>query len=251
MNTKNITAEKILVTALLLGTLLILGAFFARLSFPHDYRVFERDDKDKLTPDKSIHQPFTAIRNNLDQVNIMFDNYPPPAGEKVSVLIRNETCRELLRTGTVILPHASPKTYEEFKFKPIPDSKGKNYCLDIHYEAKKERKNRPAVYVFESEIETDTYITTKSNKPHPGETIVFRPAYSEGSLGDNLGELNRRISAYKPGFLNGNVLYWLFGGYIILSAGLVVFLLQSRKNIQIPQNAQNTKRTGTGRFKKS
>jgi hypothetical protein len=75
----------------LVGCFLILSNFWNRLAFPMDYRFFDDDGNENLSPGQPIVETFAAQDNNLAQVNILMGNLEKiQAGEKLIVSILDE-----------------------------------------------------------------------------------------------------------------------------------------------------------------
>lgn len=204
----------------------ILALFWNRLVFPVDFRMFKAGGSENLNPNEPLAQKFPALENNLSQVNILLEDIGKVlASDKLTVSILDEKCAETIRIAKLEWPANTPKQYERFAFDPIPDSKDKTYCLKILYESPEKRKSRPFVRKMKNTGNaSDQFVNLKSGKIYAGQTLIFRPAYAEKSASAAIGELLRRLGAYKANYLQGNSLLWIFGGFI-LSALAAAFIL--------------------------
>lgn len=209
------------------GVIFLLANFSERLSFPYDYRMFDDDGNENLVPNQPIAQKFIALRNNLDQINLNLGNLEKiQTGEKLTVSLLDAGCKKTLRTATHQFPSHAPKQFDHFSFDLIPDSVGQQYCLQILYEAKEKRKSVPFVRKKKATGESnDSFTNQITGKVYPEETLIFRPAYRETSWQATLAELNRRMSAYKANWLQGNPLFFIFGFFLATTILLVLVLI--------------------------
>ncbi len=205
-----LSQNKILLAALLIGTIFLFIRFFSYLSFPEsDYNFLGKDKKVKLDPKTSIMQIFEAKENGLDQIKIVMGNIDRlPLNESVLLELRDPQCEQVLAEDTINWLTESPKIYYRFRFPRIDDSIGKKYCLKISYEANTKRGGeRPSIAVSDDDQFSDrAYTDTSNGKTYIGRTLQIRPSYSEGSLTGNLIRLENRLSQYKPEFIKGWIL---------------------------------------------
>lgn len=213
------------------GFITILVIFWNRLVFPVDFRMFKTSGNENLAPGEPLAQKFPALENNLSQVNILLEDIGKVlAGDKLTVSILDEKCAETIRIAKLERPANIPKQYERFAFDPIPDSKDKTYCLKILYESPEKRKSRPFVRKMKNTGNaSDQFVNLKSGKIYAGQTLIFRPAYAKKSASAAIGELIRRLSAYKANYLQGSSLLWIFGGFILSALAAAFILIFSRE----------------------
>jgi hypothetical protein len=109
-----------------------------------------------------------------------------------------------------------------FTFDPIPDSTGQAYCLSIEYrDGLMKRKERPYIRVTENEdFQASAYTDSGKGKTYAGRTLQIRPLYAPTTLVARFGELENRLSQYKPVFAKGSVLMIGIAGILL---GLLFF----------------------------
>lgn len=207
---------------------LIFWKFFSFLSFS-DQTIFpeENTKKEKLYPNSPIIQKISAKENNFDQLNVSLSDFSPKIGDKIILEILDELCQSVLVESKIdIYTWHSSNGFKKFKFKTIPNSQGKTYCLKFTYiPVGVEQDDR--AYISSFEFEGLSYINT-GNKKISGEqknrSLKLRPAYDKGSHWQNLSILTDRMSQYKPIYLKGESLeIILFSSlFLIMVMGVII-----------------------------
>ncbi|MEI6587711.1 MAG: hypothetical protein WCO05_02050 [Candidatus Moraniibacteriota bacterium] len=230
INVSDKKIEKRLLVIFLLGFILIFSAFWRWLAFPTDYRLFETSGKIILQPNEALSQLFQAKENNLSQIQIILRDENMPWGENLTLSIRDENCKEVIRSARVDWPLHAPKQYDYFTFPAISDSKDETYCLHLLFEAPKKRKYMPYVLTMEGTGNTKDQILewkkSGTQKEYNEQSFVFHPTYKTKSA-ETLSEFARRLSAYKASYFQGNVSLWIIVIFLLatlLLVGLVILL---------------------------
>jgi hypothetical protein len=212
----------------LIGFGLILLAFWRWLVFPTDYRLFETSGKIILQPNEALTQLFTAKENNLSQIQIILRDENMPFGEKLTLSIRDENCKDVIRSAQVDWPLHAPKQYDYFTFPAIPDSKDQTYCLHLLFEAGKKRKHMPYVLTMKDTGNAqDQILEWKKNgtqKAYAEQSFVFHSSYKTKSA-ETLSEFTRRLSAYKASYFQGNASLWIIAFFLVATVILVCILV--------------------------
>jgi hypothetical protein len=200
---------------------MIVWKFFGILSFSDSSLNFEGESKqEKLYPDAQIIQKITATENNLDQINISISKYSQQLGDKIILEVADESCEKIMAGSKIDMFTWHSPNYEKFKFKPIPDSKDKIYCLKFTYVPFRTQQDKKA-YISSYPAEGSSYINTgKSIEGQKNRTLKLKPAYGNNSSWKNFSRLIDRMSQYRPDFLKGYSLGIIF----ILSLMLIILL---------------------------
>lgn len=224
INPNNKKINRWLLGLFLIGFGLILLAFWRWLVFPTDYRLFETSGKIILQPNEALSQLFEAKEDNLSQIQIILRDEFMPFGEKLTLSIRDENCKDVIRSAQVDWPLHAPKQYDYFTFSTISDSKDKTYCLHLLFEAPKKRKYMPYVLAMkETGSDQDQILEWKKNgtqKVYAQQSFVFHPSYKTKSA-ETLSEFARRLSAYKASYFQGNASLWIIALFLLTTLLLV------------------------------
>lgn len=220
--------RKILVTLFVSWLIWIFGSFFANLSFPDSSYTFPgRTHQVKLDPEKPVTQTFIAKENNLNQIKIVLGNSDLEFREKIVFELADATCEKILAQSTYHSYDLSPSTYYHFTFPPLTHSFGQTYCFKTTYYSLVNRKgDRPYLGASKGEQFLGwSYTNIGSYLIYENRTLQMRPAYGTGSFLGDLGQLNNRLSQYKPEFLKGTSLTLIFSLFFIGTLGLVYLLV--------------------------
>lgn len=209
MDKSYITAKNIFLTIFGILLLLIFARFFSLLSFPDSSIVLEKGETIKLQPEDSITQKFTANRDNLAKVEFLLRSpgIEFEKNDKLEMQLADENCQNPLRTGEMRESFLNSGNLYEFDFSEIKDSQGKTFCAIATFEPAKQ--SAKAIQFFTQD----------------GTQLSIRPVYANDHVWQDLGELNQRISQYKPFFLKHFYLWTISILFIILSIVLVVVLI--------------------------
>lgn len=207
-----------------LGILLlaIFGRFISLISFPESGGYLEKEEWVKLAPEESFRQSIISSQNNLAKAEFIIRSPGIKPPDKVKVKLADESCSAVIREGYLEPSFLDSKNLYVFWFAPIPDSVNKNYCLTAAF--KPTNSNAKSIRFF-GKVDPGKFfenITTKEK--YEDRSLSIRLAY-KGNFLENIDELNKRISQYKPWFLKHYFLYFIAFGFLILSIILVAFLI--------------------------
>src|SRR3989344_1712630 len=216
---KKLKNERFLLTLLFIsGLVWIFGAFFINLSFPDSsYNFLGSSGKAKLDPKKPITQTFTAQENNLNQIKIIVGNFNLTPQESIDFELADVSCESTVAKQSITYLTLDPHIYYHFNFPLIADSAGQTYCLKITYFSPVDRGiKRPYIATSDGEqFRGFSYTNEGNQRIYENKTLQMRPSYGTGSVLGDLHQLNNRISQYKPMFVKGWTLTFLFGTLLI------------------------------------
>lgn len=209
---KNLSAKKIFLTVLSLLFIVIFWRFAAELSFPEADINLQKGAIIKLQPESSLQQKFTATREGLVKVEFLLRS-PGIAFEKndrVEMELADETCRHSLQKGELRSSFLASDNLYEFNFEKVTDSKNKTFCLIATFKPTKASAKAIQFFTFGEET---------------GQPLSIRPVYKNQNAWQDINELDRRISQYKPWFLKHYFLLAISLLFIILSIASVAILI--------------------------
>ena len=201
---------------------IIFCKFFNTLTFSDSSLNFEGDNgkQEKLYPNAQLIQKITATENNLNQIDISINKFSADFGEKIVLEVKDENCGKTIAQSKIDAFTWNSPGYEKFRFKTIPDSKDRIFCLKITYIPFRKEQDKK-IYISSYPAEGSSYINTgKSIEEQKNRTLKLKPAYENDSNWQNFSELSDRMSQYKPDYLKGTYLKTLF----ILSFVLIILL---------------------------
>lgn len=217
----------LLVSALIIPLGFVAYLFFSNLSFSYKNLLPEKGEKIKLYPYKSLKYQFKSGDNNLSAIKLLLESDELIRGDKIKVEIKNASCDLVIREKTLGPLALDSQIFANFNFEKISDSGGKDYCLEITY-LSKQSKTKKILYVylsqnadFPGEAVTDTH----SGKEYANYSLLLKTAYQKDSIWQNLEELDKRISQYKPFFLKKYYLASIVIAFLVLSLTLVILLI--------------------------
>ncbi len=204
--------KNILVGALVVGLILIGVSFLRQLNFPDSVYVLEKGSRMEIIPGDVLQQKFTASRDGLSNLKILFGGKPLTKDYKLDLILADENCAKKIRKTTLRGGQKFNSKYlYDFKFSKIDDSKNKEYCLKIVYTTTAENPKKKEVRLFEN-----------NNQDYAGQ-FIFRPSYKNPTITQDLYQLNQRMSQYKPWFLKGGYLTIIF--WLAVSCSLISFAM--------------------------
>jgi hypothetical protein len=217
--------KKILLALLGILVILIGFRFFANISFPDSGIVLEKGELYKLLPEKMLSQKFAANRDNLDKIEFLLRTPGVREGDTVDMTLADETCAGAIRKGTLEVPFLNSDNLYVFDFPRIADSNGKQYCITAMLHAGNKTTKYVQFFTTDASI-LDAPVTDRSNDTAmDGRALSMRPAYVNGSVWQDMRELNQRISQYKPWFLKGALIATVAIFFVVLSIGLIAILI--------------------------
>lgn len=204
----------------------VFWKFFCLLSFPDSSVTLKKGDPlFELKDGASFTQMFTANEDNLNKLEFLLRTPGPKNKSSVRMEIADATCEKTLRQGTLRKSFVSSGNLHEFKFDIIPDSQGKTYCLKAEFSRKKPDPKKIRFFTMKSDDPKFAIKNEDGNNENDGLSLSMRTVHKSDSLTQNLGELNERISQYKPFFLKHYFLYAIVFLFLAASVSLVVILI--------------------------
>lgn len=205
-------------------------AFFGQLHFPDSSRNFLGDTKRaELSTNGPITQVFRANQNHLEGFQIFMGDTDLGFGERIDFALLDATCETTLSRSSRSMFSLPTTRATHFTFPTLPASMDETYCLSIQYHPGfMKKKERPYIRVTEDEQFKDvSYTDHGKEKTYPGRTLQIKPLYAptEGSFA-RIGELENRLSQYKPAFAKGSMLALGIAGIFL---AIVFFIWIARR----------------------
>lgn len=224
--------SKTLLVLFFAGIVAIFWSFLASFGLGESgYNFLGKTKKVTLSPGSPVTQTFTAHKNYLSQVRVVFGNVHLRAGDTLELSLLDENCHEILFTSTFKEKPREQGAYTPFSFPPISDSEQKKYCFMALYSSNENRKGeKPYLSALDDPdpLFIDRTLTDHNkNKVYPSQTLFLRPAYSNGSLTADLAILLDRLSQDKPYMFNTWTLMVLFGVFLIGCIALAYHITSS------------------------
>lgn len=205
--------------------LVILFKLIGDWSFPDTSWPLEKDEKVKIEAGTPLVQKFTANRDGLARIKVLFANSSLGDGGTLAMKIYDETCVSFLRQSTFTVTSLDSDNTIDFAFSRIPDSKDKAFCLNLTYEPKKGAKSAN-IFLLNNPSPESQFLSL-NGQVRPDQSIAMRPAYQNASWWQNIIELDQRISQYKPWFLKSYYLMAIAFLFIFFSILAVVLLISA------------------------
>lgn len=209
---KKITPKKIFFVIIGIFLIAIFWRFAHLLSFPDSSIVLKKGEFIKIRPEESVTQKFTASHDGMMKVEVLLrgSGIKYENGDRMEMLIADENCNGALHQGELTRSFLDSSNLYEFSFPRIAESENKNYCLIATFKPKKDS------------AKSIQFFTMGNEKNQP---LSIRPVYKNKYFWQDISELNRRISQYKPWFLKHYYLYAVAFGFLIFSIFLVAILI--------------------------
>jgi len=183
----------------------------------------EKGEMMKQKDQETMQQIFVANRDGLTQVQVLLRSPGLEKNSHMKMRLLDETCMMIIRENNLRNAFIDSNNLFTFKFSRLADSANKTFCLQATLEPKDAKSVR-------------FYTTTQKYFSYPAENITtgekidgqflsIRPVYKNAHLWQDLGELNQRMSQYKPFFLKHGFLSLITIAFLVLSVGLVVVLI--------------------------
>ena len=225
-------AKFILKTIIIYGsislTIIFLINFFSSISFSQSEIEMENGKPFKVELREILTQKFTANRDGLNKVDFLIGSLELDAGDIMKIEIADESCENILRKGLLEKTWLSSENLYRFKFERIPDSEQKIYCIKATLLKTKETVE--PIKFFTTETPHYQFLakneTTLEDSKAP---ISIRPGYKNSNIIQDLSEINKRISQYKPWFLKHYTISILSILVLMLSFGTITIII---KNLQ-------------------
>lgn len=221
-------SKKITFLIILLALLFIVSFKLFRIwSFPDQNWAIERENKIILDSEKPIIQKFKASRNNLSKIEMLFSQSDKKKiGGKIKMQLAEEKCENILAEDFLKVASINSEFTYDFAFSKIKESENKTFCLMLLFVPEKESKKSPQVFISNStNSEEQIFLTNTTGEELKNQSLSMRPAYKNDHIWQDMTELNKRISQYKPWFLKHYYLGFIASSFIILSIFLVAILI--------------------------
>lgn len=221
-----ISSKKILLIFAAIMLVVVFGKFLSILYFPDSENILEKGDPSfKLQPTLSLSQTFITDRKGFSKIEFLLRTPGPKENDVIQMEIADETCSNTIRTSKMKKSFLSDGNLYEFKFDRISDSENKKYCLKATFVPGHD--NSKAIKFFTTESRDPQFALTgnTSEENFENKSLSMRTVYKNESIGQDLGELNQRISQYKPWFLKHFYLDAIVILFVALSIGLVTILI--------------------------
>lgn len=221
--------KEILFTVFLFGIVGIFWTFLASFGLGESgYNFLGKTKKVTLSPGAPITQTFTAHENNLSQVRFVMSNVELQKNDFLEFRLLNKTCDSTIAMKRFRTKPNEQGAYSVFTFPTITDSKDQDYCFSVTYFSDENRKGeKPYLSAIDEPdpVFVDRTMTdTNKGKIYPSQSLFLRPAYTTGSLTEDLSRLVERLSQYKPTFLKDWRVICLFGALLIGTILLASYL---------------------------
>ncbi len=192
--------------------------FFSNLSFPDARLNFLGESKRaELTSGAALTQVILIEQDRLKGFQIFMGDTDLAFGERLDFTLLDPTCHKVLARSRRTFFSWPVIRAIHFTFNPIRESAGQAYCLSIEYrDGLMKRKERPYIRVTENEdFQVSVYTDNSKNKTYIGRTLQVRPLYTAATFSERIGELENRLSQYKPAFMKGSMLILGSGGVLV------------------------------------
>ncbi len=219
-----INSKNFLLALLGICVLLIFFKFFSIMSFP-DAQILDRDKIQKIFPGQTFSQRFVASRSNLETLQFLLRTPGIKDGDTVSVKLTDETCANTLRDGVLETPFLNSDNLSLFTFSRVPDSEGKVYCILLSFTTTNAPSKYLRFFTVKQENPSLLLMNVATHDAVNGQALSLRPVYRNDHFWQDLAELNRRVSQYKPWFLKDFFMGILTTLFIVLSLALLVSLI--------------------------
>ena len=220
----NFSPKKLLLIFAAIMFAIVFWKFFSILSFPDSGTALQKGELFQLKPENSLTQTFVANRNNLMKIEFLMRTPGPKDGDVIEMELADETCAKTIRQGTLKKSFLNSDNLYDFQFSRVPDSNGKIYCLKTTFQ-KKSASKYIRFFMVENQDPKFSLTDITNNKKYENQSLSIRLAYKNDNLSQDMGELNQRISQYKPWFLKHYFLSTIAILFTLLSAAIVVILI--------------------------
>lgn len=241
---RNFNKIKLFLLFVFVLAMLAVGlVFWRQFSFPDSNYKLEKGRRVELRGGDRVEQLFWVSQDGLTALEILLSGKLGDKNSRLKLFLKDENCQRVLAKKEIRGEKSFDSKYPYlFNFSRIKHSKNRYFCLEAYFVTPKPSK-RDKVRFFvndywreegqkenqELSLENDLlkpYILNgsleKNKKKH---SIFLRPRYRKVGVWQNIDELNKRMSQYKPWFLKGKFLYLLTGMMIFLFMLEVTLLL--------------------------
>lgn len=221
---KFFSSKNILFTLLGISVLLIFFRFSTLIAFP-DMQTLDRDKVEKIYPGETFSQQFTAKRDNLETLQFLLRTPGLKKSDAITMKLADETCTDTLREGMLAPAFLNSDNLYRFAFPRIEDSKGKRYCLLLSFQDAGHSSKYLQFFTTAQNDDVSLLMDADTGMPRNDQSLSLRTVYRNATLWQDLGELNDRISQYKPWFLKDFFIGTIATLFVVLSTALIALLI--------------------------
>lgn len=222
-----INSKTILLAILGISVLLIFFRFSTLIAFP-DARTLDRDKVEKIYPGQTFSQKFIADRDNLETIQFLLRTPSLKKNDTITMKLADETCTDTFRNGTLTHAFLNSDNLYQFAFPRIEDSEGKRYCLLLSFRDADHSSKYLQFFTIAQSDDASLLMDADTSVPRNGQSLSLRTVYRNATLWQDLGELNDRISQYKPWFLKDFFIGTIGILFVILSTTLIALLISMK-----------------------
>lgn len=223
---KHLSSKNILLIIFFAGLALVFYKFINVFYFPDSDWKMSRDQKIELLPNKPVVQKFQANKNNLTSVEMLFGRSGlKKVDGKIHFEILSENCADKIADDFLIPQDIKSDDTNAFNFSRIADSENKTYCLKLAFESENSATKNPFIFINYANSPNATFLADANGNELKNQSLAMRPAHRNDNIWQDMTELNKRISQYKPWFLKHYYLSFVVVSFILLSILLVAILI--------------------------
>ncbi len=231
MNIQRIPKKQFLLFGLM--SLCILGIgwrFFGELSFRDSSIILTKGEPIKILPGETLTQTFIPKSGELKRLEFLVRNPEPKKGDRVIIMVADATCQNPIRESVLRPGYLDSDNLFIARFNPLTVSPNEPLCAILHFDDTTPQS--PFLRFFTHESRPDTFLEFKLGGALQTDlALALRPVYIYPTLGQNLNELNNRISQYKPWFLKDGFLTFITSVFIVSTLALLLLLMFKKENL--------------------
>ena len=215
--------KKIFLALFFFFLILIFSKFFSLISFPDSSIVLEKEDDLQLKEGQSIQQKFIANRNNLSKIQILMRSTGIDKGNIIEMEIADDNCQNTIYRKNLEYSFLDAGNLYEFSFPKIKESKERKYCLIatlLHQQSKSAK-----FFTSSKNYSFFEAINISTGDKNEYQALSMRPAYKNVNAWQDIDELNKRISQYKPFFLKHYFLWTILILFLVSTVGLITIAI--------------------------
>lgn len=222
---KYIYSKNIFFFIILIALVLITVRLVNLWSFPDTDWILKKGEKTALESNYPLLQKFTAAKNNLSKIEILFSSSDIKPGGAILMEVLDENCSRILRKREMRATNLEAENTYAFRFSRIPDSQGKTYCLALSYSPFIENGKKAKVFLANTSPTGSIALIIPDGEEIENKSLAMRPGYQKNTVWENIQAINQRISQYKPWFLKHYFLYAIVSLFVLLSLLLITVLI--------------------------
>jgi hypothetical protein len=220
------SSKTILLPVFFIGLFLVLFKLSDIFYFPDSNWKMGRESKIELLASKPVIQKFKADKNDLASMEMLFGRSSlKKVNGKIHFEIMEENCANKIANDYLIPQDINSDDSNAFTFNKIADSENKTYCLNLTFEAGNSATKNPFIFINPNNSLDNIFLVNADGNELKNQSLSMRPAYKNDNVWQDMTELNKRISQYKPWFLKHYYLSFVVISFILLSILLVAILV--------------------------